>query len=458
LSDLILIVRRLPAGTKEHNRLSLPRTFALFFLAVPLFAQYAGPAILSRGEAPTALAEAQIDFRPYLDLTAVYSTGLAGVLVSSTGQVANSTGYGVGITGGISGTHRWRHTRLALDYQGSFYRYNSPDYYNSANQSLMIGITHQFSRHTLLSLRETAGDFSRNTGLPGITTELPFDPTTSYIPNTDFFDNRTIYLASQADFTLQKSARLSFDFGGDFFLNRRDSTALYGVTGESARGDAQYRLTRRSTIGVNYTFLHFGYHDIFSSAAVHSFNGTYAVRLTRRLEFTGYAGIARAESKFVQSVPVDPIITQLFGITSTTAVVYSVTYLPNINARISEAFRKGVLYVGGGHTVTPGNGLFLTTYLTRLTGGYTYTGVRHWSFAAQGEYDRGDSIANVTGIYEDYGGGLSVSRALLRYLHLVLSASGIRYASPTITGYNRPVYNVSIGFGFSPGDLPVRVW
>lgn len=438
--------------------MNLPRTFALFWLALPLFGQYAGPAILSRGEAPAALSGSTLDFRPYVELTGVYSTGLAGVLVTNSGQVANDTGYGVAITAGISGVHRWRHTRLALDYRGALYYYKPSDYYDNGDQSLMIGLTHQFSRHTLLTLRQTAGLFSRDNGLPAVTEALPFDPTLSYIPNTDFFDNRTIYLATQADFALQKSARLSFDFGGDFFLNRRRSTALYGVTGHSARGDVQYRLSRNSTIGANYSYLHFGYHDIFSSADIHSFNGTYAIRLTRRLEFTGYAGVARAESKFIQSVPVDPIITQLFGITSTTAVIYSVTYLPNINARLSEVFHKGVLYVGGGHTVTPGNGLFLTTYMTRFTGGYTYTGIRRWSFAAQGEYDRGSSIANINGVYGDYGGGVSASRSVTRYMHILFSATGLQYTSPTLAAYNRPVYNVTVGFGFSPGDLPVRVW
>jgi hypothetical protein len=438
--------------------LNLPRIFALFCLAPPLFGQYAGPAILSRGEAPAALSGTTLDFRPYLELTGVYSTGLAGVLVSNSGQVANTTGYGVSITAGISGVHRWRHTKLALDYRGALYYYRPVDYYDNGDQSLLIGLSHQFSRHTLLTLRETAGLFSRDNGLPAVTEALPFDPTLSYIPNTDFFDNRTIYLASQADFAIQRSARMSFDFGGDFFLNRRRSTALYGVTGHSARGDLQYRLTRNTTIGFNYNYLHFGYHNIFSSADIHNFNGTFAARLTRRLEFTGYAGVGRAESKFIQSVPVDPIITQLFGITSTTAVVYSVNYLPNINARLSEVFHKGVLYVGGGHTVTPGNGLFLTTYMTRFTGGYSYTGIRRWSFAAQSEYDRGSSIANITGVYGDYGGGISASRAITRYMHVLFSSTVLRYNSPSFAAYNRPIYNVTLGVGFSPGDLPVRVW
>jgi hypothetical protein len=425
---------------------------------MPLSGQYAGPAILSRGEAPAALAGSQIDFRPYVDITSSYSTGLAGVMVTNTGQLPNTTGYGAGISAGISGVHRWRHSRLALDYRGQVYYYRPATTYSNWDQSLMIGISHQFTRHTLLTLRESAGLYSLNTGLPALTATAPFDPTTAYIPNTNFFDNRTIYLSSQADFTLQKSARLSFDFGGDFFLERLSSTALYGTTGESARGDVQYRLTRNSTIGFNYGYIHYGYHNIFSSADIHTFNGTYAIRLTRRLEFSGYAGIARVESKFVQSVPVDPIITELFGITSTTAVIYALNYLPNINARLSQTFRKGVLYVGGGHIVTPGNGLFLTTYMTRFTAGYNYTGIRRWSFSAQGEYDRGDSISNVTGIYGDYGGGISVSRQLARFFHVVFSASEIRYDSPDFSQYNRSFVNVNAGVGFSPGDVPVRVW
>ncbi len=456
MSDLELLSAT--SGPQEHNGLNLRRLLALFWLALPLFGQYAGPAILSRGESPAALSGAQLDFVPYVELSAVYSTGLAGVVVNNTGGLANATGYGVTISAGISGIHRWRHTRIALDYRGDYYYYRPTDYYDNGDQMLMLGIAHQFTRHTLLTLRETVGMFSRDAGWPAINAALPFDPTTAYIPTTDFFDNRTFYLTSQVDFTLQKSARLSFDFGGDFFLDRRDSTALYGVTGYSARGDVQYRLTRKSTVGFDYSFLHFGYHGIFSSADTHSFNGTYAIRLTRRLEFSGYGGVSQVESKFVQSVPVDPIITQLFGITSTTAVSYSVGYTPSVNARLSEVFRKGVLYVGGGHEVTSGNGLFLTSYVTSLSAGYSYTGIRRWGLAAQAEFDRGDSIANIIGIYQDYGGGFSVSRSIMRYVHAVVTFSGLKYSSPSITGYNRPIYTASAGFGFSPGDLPVRVW
>src|ERR1035437_10553014 len=49
----------------EENSLNPGRMLAVLAWAMPLFAQYAGPAILSRGEAPSALAQPQIDFRPF---------------------------------------------------------------------------------------------------------------------------------------------------------------------------------------------------------------------------------------------------------------------------------------------------------------------------------------------------------------------------------------------------------
>src|SRR5438105_2780954 len=83
-------------------------------------------------------------------------------------------------------------------------------------------------------------------GLPGITAAAPFDPSGSYSPGADFFDNRTIYSSTQADLVVKTSARVSFDFGGDYFFTRRRSEALYGSTGHSGRADMQYRLSRFS--------------------------------------------------------------------------------------------------------------------------------------------------------------------------------------------------------------------
>jgi hypothetical protein len=399
-----------------------------------------------------------IDFRPYLSVTGVYDTGLAGVAVTNTGALADSSAYGVELSGGISGTHSWRHTKVGLDYSGSITHYSRKTFYDGGSQSLYLSVIHQLSRHTTLSLRETAGLFSRDSGFLGLPQTIAYDPLTANVPTTDFFDNRTVYASTQADLTFQKSARLSFDIGGDGFITRRRSSALYGVIGAVARGDVQYRLSRRSTIGANYMYTHFEFNHIFSSTDVHALNLTYAVRLTRDVEFTAYAGVARAENKFEQSVPLDPVIAALLGISSLPRVVHNTAWEPNVMARLSRTFHRGVVYASGSHLVTPGNGLFLTSYATTLGAGYGYTGFRRWSFNVGTDYTRSQSVGNIVGTYADLDGTISMSRQLARSVHILASFTARQYHSGNYENYNRVIYTGRIGLGFTPGNIPLRIW
>jgi hypothetical protein len=345
-----------------------------------------------------------------------------------------------------------------LDYNGSISHYAKTTYYDGVNQSLMVGITHQFTRHSSLALRESAGQFSRNYGMPGLPQTVQFDPSASYVPNSDFYDNRTLYLSSQADLTLQRSNRLSFNLGGDGFIVRRRSTALYGLTGGGARGDIQYRLSGRSTLGVGYTYEHFAYHGVFSATDLHGLVATYGIRMTKTLEFSVYAGAMRAETKFVQSVPIDPAIAALIGTSTGSVIVHRIDLLPNLTGRLSRTFSRGVAYVSGGHTMTPGNGLFLTSEATSADAGYTYTGLRRWSFTAQAGYSYAKSVGNILGHYGNTGGSLSASRQIMRSVHGVLNFSARQYQSPDFNLYNRLIYTVRLGIGFTPGDVPLRIW
>ena len=426
---------------------------------MPALAQYAGPAILSRDEAPAAMEAPQVSFRPYFDVNAVYDTGLAGVFVTDAqGDLANAASTGVAVAGGVSGSHNWKHTKLGLDYHGSVYHYFKQTYYDSSNHSLLLSLTHQFTRHATLTLGETAGMFSRDVGLLGLSQTVAFDPAQQYVPTTDYFDNRTIYFATQADLVLQKSARLSFDLGGNFFLVRRRSTALAAVTGETARADIEYRITRRSTIGLNYRFDNFDYAHIYSGTAAHTAAFSFSTRLSRQVEFSAYAGASRMESKYVQTVAVDPAITALLGITSGVQLFYNINYVPTFSGRVARTFEHGVAYIEAKRAITPGNGLFLTTNMTTVQAAYTYTGIRHWSFNAMAGYDEGKSIMNFAGRYGDYRGGFQASRQLTHAVHAVAGFTASKYDSPDFSRYNRVIYDAHVGFGFAPGEVPVRIW
>ena len=447
-------------GKRRNMYFGMRRLAAIVGLAVPAFAQYAGPAILSRGEAPTAMAADQIDFRPYLSITGVYDTGLAGVSINPQGQIGNFASAGIEFAGGVSGVHSWKHTKVGLDYHGDIRHYFKTTYYDSTDQTLLLGITHQFTRHVTLVLNEGAGIFALDYGVLGLPAAVPFDPSALDIPLTDFFDNRTIYLSTQATLIYQKTARLSFSFGGLGYLNRRRSTALYGVTGASAMADVEYRLTRNTTIGAMYDYNHYSFTRILSDADMHGAAGTFAHRFTRTLELTLYGGFFRLQTQGVQDVTIDPVIAALLGISTTQlSVAYSVHYVPNASGRLSETFRKGVAYVAGGRTVTPGNGLFLTSEMSNVTAGYTYTGIRRWSFNAVGARNWGESIGSlISGRYRDTVGSISMSRDLTRAVHIVAGAQIHQFGSANITQYNRRIYDVRIGLQFAPGDVPLRIF
>jgi hypothetical protein len=197
---------------------------------------------------------------------------------------------------------------------------------------------------------------------------------------------------------------------------------------------------------------------VFSSTDLHSFNGTFATRLSKSLEFSGYAGVTRAETKFVQTVPVDPAIAALLGVVNAQQVVYGIRYIPNVSVRFSRAVHNGLFYVDAGRQITPGNGLFLTSDTTSAGGGYTYTGLRRWSFSVYGSYNRATSLGNIAGEYGGEGGWLTASRQIARNFHMLVGFTGTRYFSATYEQYNRPIYAVRVGFGWAPGDLPLRVW
>src|ERR1035441_5244099 len=95
---------------------------------------------------------------------------------------------------------------------------------------------------------------------------------------------------------------------------------LYSFTGAGANGDVQYRLTSRSTIGATYGYVHFEYHGTFNATDVHTVSGTYAIRLSRSLEFSGSGGFSKSESKFLHSVAIDPVIGSLIGLTNGVAI------------------------------------------------------------------------------------------------------------------------------------------
>jgi hypothetical protein len=309
-----------------------------------------------------------------------------------------------------------------------------------------------------MALNNSGSLSGSNRTAPSLPQTVEFDPTTTFVPTQDFFDNRTISLSSQGNLSIQRSTRLSFNVGGDGFLTRRRSTALYGVTGVGAHGDIQYRATKRSTVGAMYSYMHYSFTGIFSGTDAHSVSATYSATLSRSTQMSAIGGVTRYETVFVQSVAIDPAIAALIGISSAQRVFYQKNYSPNIAFRLSKNVPRGTVFLYAGHSLSPGNGLFLTSTSTSVGTGYNYWGLRRWSISTGADYNRSKSVGNVIGVYGSYSANLSVSRQVAPKTHGVLSFNVRRYDSGDFKNYNKWSYGARLGLSFSPGDIPLRLW
>jgi len=443
--------------TRSTN-LSFARAIVAVAAAGPLLAQYGGPAILARGQSPGAMAASQIDFRPYVSVTGTYDTGLNGVSVNPSGTLTNDASYGVTIGFGVSGLHSWKHTKIGLDYSSGYSHYTKSFYDGISSQSLLFSVTHQLSRHVMLALNNSAVLYGSNRAVPSLPPTVEFDPSTTNVPTNDFFDNRTITISSQASVSIQRSTRMSVNFGVDGFLTRRRSSALYGSNGLGGHADIQYRLNKRSTVGVMYGYTRYSFIGISGGTDSNTVAGTYSVILSRSTQFSALAGINQYENLFVQTVPIDPAIAAVIGISSAQQRFYQKNLTPDINARLSRTVPRGSIFLSGGHSINPGNGLFLTSTSTNVGAGYGYSGLRRWSITTGATYNLSNSQGNVVGTYGSESGNLSVSRQVAPMTHGVFSFNLRRYDSPDFKNYNKWSYGVNLGLSFTPGDIPLRFW
>jgi hypothetical protein len=441
----------------------------MFGLALPAFGQYAGPAILSRGEAPAALTAPSVDFAFSLSASASYTTGLLGVATNTQGQLASNNGSpGVGITLGLSGSHRWKHTTLGMAYSAGAADYGSASYFAGISQGVSLGLTHQLSRHISFTLRESAGWFTQ---FPPATVTLnssvPFDPTQSEIPTTDFYDNRTIYSTTMANLQYMLSSRLSFSFGGGYFTNLRRSSELYSASGLSASFDAQYRLSRRITAGADFGFSHYGFSGGIGGSYIYSESLSVSARFDRWTELSLFAGASRVDSNFEEAVPINPAFLAILcpsgvvascNLPSGMAFHESIFWSPDFGIRVSRSFQHGAVYANAGESVTPGNGLFLTSRAQTASVGYGYSGLRKWSMNVGLSYVRALSLGNIQGGYGQVAGSFGMSRELFSHVSFVTSAAATQYQSGTFNPYNRLIYTVSVGLGYSSKNIPVRLF
>ncbi len=418
---------------------------------------YQGPAILSRGGAATVGRGSELlRLRPYISLNGIYDSNLSTLSVNSNGEIPSENGYGGEARIGVAGSHSWRTTLLDMDYRGSFRHYNQKTYYDGIDNSLNLNLRHQQSRKLIFEFGQSAARYSRSYFMPtGL--GMSYDPLNASLTNNDLFDTPTNVLISTGRVIYQKSTRLAFGGAGTGFLVRRRSEALAGATGFGATGDITYRLSRFQTIGVDYSFNRFDFTGQFGSSDIHGVSLNYAARLTKRWELALRFGGYRVESLRLARVELDPALVAIFGQQSGIDIFHGLAYAPHAEVRLTRGFRRGSWSVGYSRSVTPGNGVYLTSNYDSAQTGFSYTGWRTVSLQASGGYTSYSSLTQTIGKYKNYtvGGGASIK--LNRYMSMIARVDGRRY-DISQSSYLKNAYRATLGLAWSPGDYPLSIW
>ncbi len=416
-----------------------------------------GPGILTRGYSVTPLETQQVRFRPWVNLTGVVDSGLVG-LSTKTGQIANQVNEGVDLGFGIDGRRVTRKDTIELEFRGDLYHYTPNSIYDGGNYLLNLSYTHRFTKRVSLALQESAGLYSNNYSLLDTNTDLSLGNTNLLVtPNTQIFDNRTIYLSTGADVIYELTSRLSVDLGATGFLVRREASSLYGTTGVQARADITYRATRRSSFGPYYGFTQYNFNRAFGGSNINTVGLLYSYELTRSLQFRVRGGGSQVVTDGIETVTIDPTIAALLGYSVGTIAVHRSNYVPDLTAQLFKAYRIGTASVEFTDGVTPGNGIFLTSRHESFSGHYDYIGLRRWTFQAGASRDTLTTLGVLVGQYTSYVADLGGVRTLTKGLQATLRAE---YRHFDISGapFLRNSYRINLGIAWSPGEQPLKLF
>jgi hypothetical protein len=421
---------------------------------------YSGPGVLSRGAGDIgSRSGAQVNFRFWGDVSAIYDTGLSPYAVDSKGNLISINGlFGEQVDLGAYGSHKWRSALLGLDYIGGFTNYNSESSLDSISQSLRLGYSYQKSRRLAFDFRQVGGIVSTGYGTSGFYGDTT-GTTSNFVatPTSVLFDNRYYYIQSTMDMNYIQSARTIYTMGGDGFWVRRQGQGLANSNGYNLRGSIQHRLSKARTVGVTYQHMHFDFAPSFGQSDINVGEAFFNTTIGRRWTFAGSAGAFVAQIQGVEQVSLSPEIAALLGTAFSERAFYRQSIYPSGSLSLTGRLKRSSLSFGYSQQVTPGNGVYLTS--EQKTGGatYSYSGIRNWSLSVSGGYSSLNGIGQGLSPYSTFNGGFSASYRISHAFH-ALARFDARDQQIDIAGFKKTGYRSTIGIAFSPGDIPLSIW
>jgi hypothetical protein len=456
-----VLSRQIFAGTYDFLGTSPPSEASSVPAAPdPQESDYDGPSILSRGNSLPPETKGAINaFGLYARIIGVYDSGLMSVSLAQGKPVSAVGSFGEQTDFGANASHRWRRGKLSLEYRGSYLRYTNAPEFDGLDQFLQIAYSAALMRHLILDVKSTLGSTTIANGA------FSYFPVASLdrigIPTGELFNNRTSYMQSRVDLTWRLTSRLSFDFGGDGFVVRRQSLLLAGLNGYSARASVAYRLTPRQTVSASFNNTYFDFQRAFGNSRLETMALGYSVSLNREWDLSTLAGGVRVAMLGLTQVPLDPAVAALIGENFAVVTFSNAIYLPVAEVRLIRRFKAASLIFDYASNVTPGNGLYLTSRQTAGEVTYSYTATRRLQARANAGYNQLSALGQTLGKYSNLQGGIQASYQLTGDAYLDVRYDYRRYTTPYTTGdafLEMDSNRVSVGVRFSLGETSSVTW
>ena len=430
----------------------------------PQDSTYDGPSILSRDSGLSPQTKAAMNaFGLYAQIIGVYDSGLITPSTVQGKQVTTVAGFGEEMDFGANFSHRWRRGKLGIEYRGSYRQYSNAPAFDGLDQFLQLTYSQTLLRHLTLDVKNTLGTTTLANGA------FSYFPATILdrlgLPTGELFDSRTNYLQSRVDLTWRPTARLSFNFGGDGFVVRRASPLLAGLNGYNARASVAYRLTARQTISASYENTYFDFQGTYGNSHLETTALGYSIGLTREWELSTLAGGVRVGTLGLTQIPLDAAIAALTGESFAVVTFSNVLYLPVAEVRLIRRFKTASLTFDYASSVTPGNGLYLTSRQTSGTVAYSYIATRALQARVNAGYNQLSALGTITGQalgkYSNVQGGMQVLYKLTGDAYLDVRYDYRRYTTPYTIGdaiLENDSNRVSVGVAFSLGETSPVAW
>jgi len=419
---------------------------------------YTGPAVLSWAGAPLGKYLGQpISFRFYAGVTANYYTDLFAPATDEAGNFKTGSGGGLNGTAGVYGARHGRHDTLAFDFLAGYRAHvRSQQSFNGADARVGLHYARQASLRTSFALGVNASTYSYSYG--GLYQPVVTDPLEELDgPANEPFDTRTSRLSARAGVNHLLSQRWYVSFSGNAFTTQRRSAALLDNAGFSGSVGLYHRFSENTSIGPVYRYSQFYFSADMGQSWIHALQLSVQHRFSPRWRAAVAAGVYRARSERVKTVPLDPFIAAIIGRPTTLQPATAQTWGPSIQATLARTYQRGSLSFYGFHGMRPGNALMATSETTNVGVHYSYTATSRVNLGFRASYHRARAALTKQVQYDNYGGGMGIGVRLGYSLHLT---AGIDYRFQDLqnSNYDRNRMQAFVGLVFSPGEIPVSLF